>query len=338
MEAARQDAQKPEHQALQISAFLISIVAIALPIGLGEVTFAGLGAVFALTLFLLSRLDHESAALLRIGIHVALGMGLCFIGIACYAFGIGNVIAVYFSTLIVLMAASTLGANAAVGWSLPCFAVIAFTVLYPPELVREVGPVGTLVTRVATLTGVLAYSVSFRRRQDRQADELYQQALTDSLTGLANRRQMENLLTIAIAQADRFERHCAVVFVDVDGLKQINDQWGHEAGDEMIRIVASRIAASTRVSDKAARIGGDEFVVVLSEVQDASNVETFAENLLQAVCRPANIAGQNLTPSISLGAALYPDDADASQPLLRRADAAMYVAKDSGGGCVVFHA
>ncbi|MFK7895175.1 MAG: diguanylate cyclase [Myxococcota bacterium] len=336
MEAPRQDAQKPEHQALQISASMLSIAAVALPIGLGEIDLAGMGAVFALTLLLLSRLAPDSSATLRTGIHIALGMGLGFIGMSCYAFGIGNVIAVYFSTLIVLMAASTLGANAAVAWSIPCFAVIGFTVLHPPEFVREVGPIGTLVTRTATLAGVLAYSVSFRRRQDRQADELYQQALTDSLTGLANRRQMENLLATAIAQADRFERHCAVVFVDVDGLKQINDRWGHEAGDEMIRLVAARIADSTRVSDKAARIGGDEFVVVLSEVPDEAGVESFSENLLQTVCCAAQIGDQTLTPSISLGAALYPDDAETAGGLLRKADAAMYAAKESGGGCVVF--
>ncbi len=337
MEPASPDAQKPEPQALQISAGLVSISAVALPIGLGEITLGALGAVFAMSLFLISRLERAPVSMMRIGIHLALMMALGFVGISCYAFGIANVIAVYFTALIILMAASTLGAKAALGWALPCLAVIAISVVYPPDFVRPVGTVGTLITRVSTILGVLAFSVSFRLRQDRQASELSQQALTDPLTGLANRRQMEQLLSAAIAQADRFERRCAVVFADVDGLKQINDRWGHEAGDALLLAVADRIGASTRLTDKAARIGGDEFVVVLSEVRDEAGVEAFAESLVQAVCCPVEIAGEMMTPSISLGAAIYPDGAETAATLLRRADAAMYAAKESCGGCVVSH-
>ena len=86
-----------------------------------------------------------------------------------------------------------------------------------------------------------------------------------------------------------------------------------------------------------ARLGGDEFVIVLSEVRDAAGVEAFAESLVQTVSLPVEIAGEIITPSISLGAALYPDDADTAAKLLRRADAAMYSAKESGGGCAVFY-
>lgn len=320
-----------------IAIILILGVAVGVPLWLGVPQISWVGAAVAAMMLAIVRLDSDTTRAARSGIHVALGAAVGLVTFAVYGVGISPVISVYFSTLVVLGASHVLGARAAAAWSIPCLALIVATVWSPPTVVYDADEVSTVVTRVATLLTVLAFSVSFRVHQDRQADELERLAMTDALTGLANRRQMERALDDAIQRAQRYERQCAVVFIDVDGLKPVNDIHGHEAGDALISGVAKRIDEGTRRIDTVARIGGDEFVVVLSEVSGPAGVEAFARALLERVCTPLDLGATPMRPSVSVGTASYPSTSDDAKNLLRFADAAMYAAKQAGGGCLFAH-
>ena len=135
----------------------------------------------------------------------------------------------------------------------------------------------------------------------------------------------------ALGRAQRFGRSGALVFLDLDGLKRVNDEHGHEAGDELLRQIAARIRRLTRGMDIAARLGGDEFVMLLSEYEDPKGAEIFSRKLLAAIRAPFSIGGESLAPSASIGIAEFPAVASDAEALLARADQAMYAAKHAGG-------
>lgn len=322
---------------LGIAVILLIAVAVLVPFWLGVPRLSIVGGAVAALMLTLARLEAGDSPYVHAGIHLSLGGAVGLVAYACYGIGISPVIAVYFSTHVVLGASHLLGARAAAAWSIPCLVLIVATVWFPPAAVYPADETSTVFTRVVTLLTVLAFSVSFRVQQDRQAAELERLALTDALTGLANRRQMERGLEEAVGRAERYGRRCAVVFVDVDGLKRVNDVHGHEAGDALIAGVAERIASGTRRVDTVARLGGDEFLIVLCEVNDDTGVEAFARAMLDRVCTPLSIPGRTLTPSVSVGTATYPNAAESPKELLRLADTAMYAAKQAGGGCLFIH-
>ncbi|ARJ66706.1 hypothetical protein WV31_14020 [Magnetospirillum sp. ME-1] len=175
---------------------------------------------------------------------------------------------------------------------------------------------------VETLQDVTAQKLSEAR--------LSHQATHDELTGLANRALLTDRLTHALTHARRDGSLLALVFIDLDHFKVVNDTLGHRIGDELVRVVARRIAASVREGDTVARIGGDEFVVLLCAPESEDVVAEVVTRLIAEVSRTVTVEGHELCVGCSVGISLYPRDGADSATLLMHADAAMYRAKDSG--------
>lgn len=174
---------------------------------------------------------------------------------------------------------------------------------------------------------------SVQRNLVAKAGELEKMATRDHLTGLANRALLQDRLTHAIALAMRLERDIAVLFIDIDGLKKVNDQIGHAAGDAMLIEVANRLQARLRAVDTCARIAGDEFVIVLEGSADRNSVLHMADIVLNEVCSVTSVANQPITISASIGIAWLssiPKQSWSPDTLLAAADSAMYEAKKSG--------
>lgn len=204
----------------------------------------------------------------------------------------------------------------------------------------------TLLTTMAVVALVLTALVSFRQallgmlaELQRQRDLIAQQAIHDPLTGLPNLSLATDRLNMALHAAARSQARVGLLFIDLDGFKDANDRHGHAAGDAVLKEVARRLQQALRARDTAARIGGDEFLVVLSELSDAQAATAVAEKLVQSLAAPIDTAEAQLHIGCSIGISLYPDHGDNSGLLRRRADLAMYTVKRNGkGGCALFDA
>ncbi|HYL90691.1 MAG TPA: PAS domain S-box protein [Burkholderiales bacterium] len=152
----------------------------------------------------------------------------------------------------------------------------------------------------------------------------------DALTGLPNRRILEDRLTQALALSHRNRKQTAVMFIDLDRFKPINDSLGHAVGDVLLKEVSQRLVNQLRVGDTICRIGGDEFVVVLPEVKRSSDVAQVAQKVIEQVSQPAMVEERELAVSCSIGIAVFPEDGSDAETLIRNADAAMYHAKELG--------
>jgi two-component system, cell cycle response regulator len=155
-------------------------------------------------------------------------------------------------------------------------------------------------------------------------------ALHDALTGLPNRRLLFDRLALAIAHARRHQSTMAVMVLDLDGFKQVNDTLGHDAGDTLLRMVANRLVAAVRQQDTVARLGGDEFVIALWELSQADDVARLASKVIQAVSQSYRIQGRDVNITASVGVGIYPTHGDAVETLMKRADLALYDAKRAG--------
>jgi diguanylate cyclase (GGDEF)-like protein/PAS domain S-box-containing protein len=155
-------------------------------------------------------------------------------------------------------------------------------------------------------------------------------ATHDELTGLANRTLFAQLLDRAIQAAERHNRHCAVLFVDLDRFKIINDSLGHDAGDLLLKEIAARLTHCVRRVDVVARLGGDEFVVLLDQISDPSAAAEVAKKVLSSVLAPVHVHGHECRITASIGVAIYPLHAHDAPVLLKNADVAMYLAKEEG--------
>jgi len=155
-------------------------------------------------------------------------------------------------------------------------------------------------------------------------------AYHDNLTDLPNRAFFSRLLSTSMQQARRYDKGLALLFLDLDRFKTINDSLGHEAGDALLQEVATRLQAAVRDSDVVARLGGDEFVVMLPEVTSAPKVAPVADKVLAAVGKPFTLAGQEFRITVSVGISMFPDDGKDEQTLMKNADIAMYYAKEQG--------
>lgn len=160
-----------------------------------------------------------------------------------------------------------------------------------------------------------------------------QLAFFDSLTELPNRRLLDQRLETALAMARRHKRTLAVLFMDLDGFKQINDTLGHNAGDQLLRKVAYRLRNCVRESDTVARNGGDEFVILLPEINSADAVNKVADKILKRLSRPIRLGDDEVSTSTSIGVALFPHDGLDAETLIDNADQAMYSAKRAGRNC-----
>jgi len=154
----------------------------------------------------------------------------------------------------------------------------------------------------------------------------------DPLTHLPNRTLMRDRLAQAIAGSKRRATHPALLFLDLDNFKQINDTQGHAAGDEVLKEVAQRLSHAVREADTVSRHGGDEFLVLLGEVSHAADAAFIAGKLLAALREPLWVGDRELHLTASVGISLYPDDGDSIDALIEQADAAMYRAKSTGHG------
>jgi diguanylate cyclase (GGDEF)-like protein len=200
---------------------------------------------------------------------------------------------------------------------------------------------GLVLTVVAVLLWMmLAWAAGMAAQERRKTDdqlaghvqELHHRALHDPLTGLANRELLLDRLAQALQRAERHQTHVAVLFLDLDDFKLVNDSLGHEAGDHLLEEVGHRLTAQLRGTDTAARFGGDEFVVVCEDLRDDQESVRIADRITAALRPPFLIDGREISITASIGIAVPPSTAHAPQQLLQDADQAMYRAKARGGG------
>lgn len=162
------------------------------------------------------------------------------------------------------------------------------------------------------------------------ADQLAHEAMHDTLTLLPNRRFFNDWLEKSVAIAQRNNFSIAVLFIDLDGFKQVNDRFGHDAGDQVLRVSASRFQGLLRESDLLARLGGDEFVILVSQAPANAELSVLAERLVGTLAEPIGIGRETAQVGASIGIAVFPRDAHSVDSLLRAADKAMYQAKARG--------
>jgi diguanylate cyclase (GGDEF)-like protein/PAS domain S-box-containing protein len=174
-------------------------------------------------------------------------------------------------------------------------------------------------------------SVLFDITERKRHEELVRyQAYHDILTGLPNRQLFHDRLTQGLLHARREGEMLGVMFLDLDRFKEVNDTLGHEVGDKLLCEVAKRLKVSIRKGDTVARLGGDEFVLLLPKIKQMDNLISLAEKVLESMRVPARIGGNDLKLSTSIGISVYPRDGDKPDMLIKRADEAMYLAKQSG--------
>ena len=185
----------------------------------------------------------------------------------------------------------------------------------------------------AILTRAVRYAIERKRAEDRLA----YYAQHDALTGLANRFLFRDRLLQALARSRRTKRVVGLLLLDLDRFKAVNDAFGHECGDRLLRGAAERLYSCVREVDAVCRLGGDEFTVVLEGVSDENDLTAVAQRILDAIARPFDLDGQQVTVGVSVGITAFPRDNQNIDGLLRHADVAMYRAKELGGQTYRFY-
>ena len=285
----------------------------------------GASAVALLIFFMLRRVSrrnmlYQAAAALIMGLAIS---GMHYTGMAAASFPEGAV---------------CLSATELAGEQLGGMVILASLALLGLTLFTS-----TLDARLQSKTVRLAASLQTANTQLQSAnDELQRRAFLDPLTKLPNRLLFEDRLRHALARIDRPEsriserrqERIAVLFIDLDGFKPVNDSLGHAVGDRVLTEVAERLLVAARDSDTVARIGGDEFVLLMEDVPDIADCAVLARRLLQTLAEPLHLSPQALHISASIGIAVYPDHGEGGK-LVTHADAAMYAAKRAGGNTYV---
>ncbi|MBX3665959.1 MAG: EAL domain-containing protein [Burkholderiales bacterium] len=190
----------------------------------------------------------------------------------------------------------------------------------------HLAPVRDEKNRITHYVGVLSDITDSKKYQL----ELERRATHDLLTGLANRGLLMDRIQLAVMQAKRRTQKVALLFIDLDGFKIINDGFGHATGDQVLKLTGNRLAANIRQGDTAARLGGDEFVVVLNDQERIEQVSDAVQRIMDAVLRPIPIRHQEIALTCSIGISVCPDDSEDPDELLKFADIAMYKAKEEG--------
>jgi diguanylate cyclase (GGDEF)-like protein len=183
------------------------------------------------------------------------------------------------------------------------------------------------------LLRALRYAVERKAMEEKAREmalQLAHSAEHDFLTGLPNRVLLNDRIDFAIALAARHQKQLAVLFIDLDGFKHVNDSLGHSTGDKLLESIAERLVACVRTADTVSRQGGDEFVILLSEIEQAEEAASITNRVLQAVADPHGINDQDLHVTASIGVSIYPDDGADAETLVKNADTAMYQAKAMG--------
>ncbi len=273
-----------------------------------------------------------------------LGMGIMLYGIISSAIHIGyaNDISANFPIVLILVSVYVLGVRAGLFWTLASIggmSIAVYTSEIPSGINGEslVSVPGMTATRGIVHFAVFALAAVERRFGDRQSRELEYLARHDSLTNLYNRRAFEERFSEAVSRCLRYERRIALLVIDLDGFKAINDHHGHAAGDELLRAIGRRIMARIRKTDVAGRVGGDEYLILLEDISDDKDVQLFAERLRAELAEPVWFNDAELQVGTSIGIATLPEAANDVDGLARAADLAMYVGKSRGGNIVHFH-
>ena len=211
-------------------------------------------------------------------------------------------------------------------------------ILYKNELLaRSIEFVGFILI---ILIGIFAFT---RTRallvmQSEAEEKLRHMANHDLLTGLATRRLGIEYISFALAEARRHKSKAAVLFIDLDGFKAINDTLGHDAGDCLLRGVAERLSHCVREVDLVVRVGGDEFMIVMTSINSREDIARIAQKVINALARPFQLADENASIGASIGIALYPDHEQEPDALVKRADVTMYEVKGRGKNHFAFAA
>jgi diguanylate cyclase (GGDEF)-like protein/PAS domain S-box-containing protein len=220
---------------------------------------------------------------------------------------------------------------------LPLFFQQGYVKDVPYQMIKKNGePIDVLISAIAerdrrgrflrSMAGIV--DVTLHKRKD---EEIQRLAHYDPLTGQPNRLLFRDRLRQALARAYREERNVGVVFVDLDRFKWVNDTHGHAVGDKLLQVVAQRLTDCIRHCDTVARIGGDEFVIILCGFESDGEPTIFAKRFLEVISHPVKLDGKEFFGTASVGIAIYPIDGQDDETLLRNADIAMYAAKEKGG-------
>ncbi|MEK7360215.1 MAG: EAL domain-containing protein, partial [Planctomycetota bacterium] len=198
----------------------------------------------------------------------------------------------------------------------------------------EVNASGLYIKNIGREDAVFLGTIGIMRditERKRAEAAIQQMAFYDSVTGLPNRTLFHDRISMALAHAQRVTGMMAVLFLDLDKFKLVNDSLGHAVGDQLLKTVADRLANCTRKGDTVARMGGDEFTLLLPVIKHKNDAEEVADKILEKISHPFVIDGNELMVTTSIGIALYPADGNDIDALLKNADIAMYNAKDTGG-------
>jgi len=222
--------------------------------------------------------------------------------------------------------------------SAPGAAIVVCTSVEDDSLAEHLMQLGAqdVLTKRSLSSPLLLRSLRFALERKRSEERWAQMAFYDPLTGLANRSKFEESAGQALARARRRNTRLACMFIDLDGFKSVNDRLGHQAGDALLRDVAARMRLVFREYDLIARIGGDEFAILLSDIDNYSDVTHIAARLCEALSEPTEFDQQELYVTASIGISMYPDVAESVPELLRFADEAMYDSKRAGKNRVSF--
>lgn len=207
------------------------------------------------------------------------------------------------------------------------------------DAARQLGD-ASAATLVAANTQLVLSTLRAQTEAQAATQALEEAARTtalDTLTQLPTRAVLLDRLGLAMANAKRYRNRAALLFVDLDNFKQINDSLGHAVGDEMIQLAARRLSASVREGDTVSRYGGDEFLILLAEVCEAGDAAMVAGQIITTLAAPHRMSGRVLRLTASIGISLYPDHGEDPLALIGHADAAMYRAKRHGAGGFAFH-
>lgn len=199
-----------------------------------------------------------------------------------------------------------------------CFTLYAFRI-GPPEQKR---------------VAILFHDIT---EQKRMGDEIKRIAYHDDLTDLPNRRLFLDIVNLRVAEARRNKNKLAILYMDLDKFKDVNDTLGHDAGDELLKEVANRLKLSIRESDTVARVGGDEFNIILANITNTEDITTVAQKIIESFNENFMIAGHDLHITTSIGIGIYPDDSDEIETIFRYADQAMYKVKEMGRNTFQFY-
>jgi len=204
----------------------------------------------------------------------------------------------------------------------------------------EVYPEWVSITVIKDEQGNISHYISVSHditEQKKSEEQLKHQAYHDALTKLPNRELFNDRLEVALAYCQRHEKQLAVLFIDLDNFKQVNDTAGHQVGDVYLKTIATILKDSCREEDTVARIGGDEFAVLLPDADGRESAEMVAQRIFKLFTKTVEISGYKMSPSASIGIALFPDDGSSGVDLLKAADMAMYYAKEQGKSDYAFY-